>query len=72
MPTQTAAGSAVGVREKIVSFGRALNPEELGGCLGVDEQMVRKYARLGQIPCFRLGTLIRFDPAKLCDWYETL
>lgn len=60
------------VREKIIGFGRPLNPKELAGCLGVTDQMVRKQARIGAIPHFRIGTSILFDPAKVCVWFDEL
>lgn len=59
-----------GIREMIAGFNRALTAEEIAGLLGVSKQMIRKQSRAGSIPSFRIGTSVRFDPKKLCEWYE--
>jgi excisionase family DNA binding protein len=60
-----------GIREMIASFDRALTAEEVAGLLAVSPQMIRLQARSGVIPSFRIGTSVRFDPKKLCEWYES-
>lgn len=61
---------AIDVKEKIASYGRPLTVEELASCLGFQDQLVRKYARKKVIPCFRLGTAIRFNPREVCKWID--
>jgi excisionase family DNA binding protein len=59
-----------GIRERLADFDRALTADEVAGLLGISAQMIRKQARTGDIPCFRIGTSVRFDPQKLCEWLE--
>ena len=58
----------VSVREKIASFGKALNAEQLADILGVSEITVYKHAKAGRIPSFRIGTCVRFCPKAVAEW----
>jgi excisionase family DNA binding protein len=64
--------SNVGIKDRILAFPRALEAKELAGLLSVDEGIIYRQARSGIIPSFRIGTLVRFDPKKLGEWYERL
>jgi excisionase family DNA binding protein len=62
-----------GVKDHLLAFTRpSMEAKDLADILGVKEGSIYKQARAGVIPCFRLGTLVRFDPKKLSEWYEKL
>lgn len=56
------------IKERIASYGRALNAEELADILGVSKVTVFKQAKKGLIPSFRVGTCVRFCPKKTSEW----
>ena len=43
---------------------------ELCRLLSVSNQAISLWVSKGTIPHFRLGTLLRFDPAQLIEWLE--
>jgi len=54
--------------DKIEKLGRALNAGELTFLLGVCKITIFKLAKAGRIPCFHVGTCVRFDPKKVAEW----
>ena len=42
--------------------------EDLCQFLSVSERWVYERTRRGMIPCYRLGTLLRFDPKEITAW----
>lgn len=46
----------------------SLNTEEAGAFLKLNVVALRKFARAGEIPSFRIGSLLRFDVADLEQW----
>jgi excisionase family DNA binding protein len=47
---------------------RALTAEELASLLAVSKVTIFKQAKAGRIPCFRIGTCVRFDPRAVANW----
>ena len=47
-----------------------LNAAELAALLVVTQATVLRWARMRQIPHFRIGDTIRFDPDMIADWVE--
>ncbi len=47
-----------------------LTVAELAKLLNVTEATVQRWARKRQVPCIRIGDVIRFDPGMLADWIE--
>jgi excisionase family DNA binding protein len=47
-----------------------LNVAELAKLLRVTEDTVQRWGRKRQIPCIRIGSVIRFDGGMLADWVE--
>jgi excisionase family DNA binding protein len=45
-----------------------IDAEAAAQLLGVPETWVREKARLGRLPCIRLGRYVRFDPDELIAW----
>lgn len=60
--------SPVSVRQMLAAFGKALTSEELAGVLNVSVDSIQKRAKRGSIPCFHIGTSVRFCPKTICDW----
>jgi len=60
----------VGIRERLAAFDRAITAAELATLLAVQPDMLYKLARKGSIPHIRIGTAVRFDPARIADWIE--
>jgi excisionase family DNA binding protein len=58
------------IKELIAAYGRALAAAEVSQVFGVSKGTVFKQARRGDLPCFRIGTSVRFDPHKLCEWLD--
>ena len=56
------------IRERIANFDRAMTADELAGILGVSRITIFKHAKDGRIPCFRIGTCVRFCPQTVADW----
>ncbi|MEW6555114.1 MAG: helix-turn-helix domain-containing protein [Actinomycetota bacterium] len=46
---------------------RLLTSKEMAPILGISEAEVRRSARLGYIPYYRFGRLMRFDPAEVLE-----
>jgi excisionase family DNA binding protein len=68
MPVATAP--IPGLKDRILAFERALTAEEVATLFSTHEDTIRKSARRGDIPSFRIGTSVRFDPKFLAEWYE--
>ena len=49
---------------------KLLKPEDVAAMLGVARKTVIVWARLGQIPCVRVGRFVRFDPAEIDRWLD--
>jgi len=46
----------------------ALTVSEVAEILNISERQVYKLASLNIIPCFRVGSSIRFDPSQVAAW----
>jgi excisionase family DNA binding protein len=58
------------IKERIGSFGGALNAEELAKIFRVTKASIYEQTRKGSLPSFRVGTSVRFDPKVVCEWYD--
>jgi excisionase family DNA binding protein len=72
MQTATPAVTAVpkDIAEQIAAFPGALNAKQVARIFGISAAMVYKLARSGVLPCFRIGTNMRFAQKDLVDWYR--
>ena len=59
---------AISLADKIEKLGRALKAGELALLLGVSRITIFKLAKAGRIPCFHVGTCVRFDPKEVAEW----
>jgi excisionase family DNA binding protein len=57
--------------DQIEKIGRALTAEELAKLLSVSRVTIFKQAASGRIPCFRVGTCVRFDPRAVANWLRS-
>jgi excisionase family DNA binding protein len=58
--------------DRIEKFDHALTAVELAEILAVSRITVFKLARAGRIPCFRIGTCVRFDPQVVARWLRRM
>jgi excisionase family DNA binding protein len=58
--------------DQIERFRHALTAAELAELLAVSRITVFKHAKSGRIPCFRIGTCVRFDPRAVATWLRKM
>lgn len=68
MPAATT--QPLSVRDRIASFDHALTADDLSKLFAVEPDSIYKKARAGDIPSFRIGTSVRFDPKQIIDWLD--
>jgi excisionase family DNA binding protein len=54
----------------LINFNRALTADEVAALFNIHPNTIYKQARCGDIPSFRIGSSVRFDPKKLAEWYR--
>ncbi len=54
--------------DQIEKIPHALTAAQLAQLLAVSRITVYKLAKAMAIPCFRVGTCVRFDPRALAKW----
>jgi len=54
--------------DMIENYQRALTVEEFAELVRISEKTVRRQIRAGKIPAYRIGTLVRLDPAQTAEW----
>ena len=57
--------------DQIEQIGHAMTAEELASLLGVARVTIFKQAKAKRIPCFHVGTCVRFDPHCVAKWLRT-
>lgn len=62
---------ATSLADRIEQIDHALTADELAPLLAVSRITIFKHARRGNIPSFRLGMCVRFDPSAVADWIRT-
>jgi excisionase family DNA binding protein len=58
--------------DQIERIGHAITAVDLAQLLGVSRVTIFKQAKAGRIPCFRIGTCIRFDPRAVAEWLHKM
>ena len=58
--------------DQIERIGHALTAAEVAEYLSVSRISVLKWAKAGRIPCFRIGTCVRFDPRAVATWLRKI
>jgi excisionase family DNA binding protein len=62
---QEGGGGLIGLLEKRTT---ALKASEVARLLSISSTQAYRLAESGRIPCFRIGTAVRFDPSDLVVW----
>jgi excisionase family DNA binding protein len=58
--------------DQIAQIKHALTATELAQWLAVSRITVFKLAKARRIPCFRIGTCVRFDPRAVANWLRKM
>jgi len=58
--------------DQIAQIKHALTAAELAQWLAVSRITIFKLAKAGRIPCFRIGTCVRFDPRAVATWLRKM
>jgi len=58
----------VNLIEKLEARSGAMKVAELCELLGVDDKHIYRMAARGQLPSFRVGGAVRFDPHEVANW----
>lgn len=65
-------GLCVGLCAQLRSFKQAMTVAEVAGLLHVSERHVYALVQKGEIPSFKVGSAVRFDPESLWTWLERM
>lgn len=60
----------MGIVEKLLQFDRALTVSELAKLLNMSRRTIYEHAASGRIPSLRIGSSVRFDPARIAGWVK--
>ena len=60
------------IADQIEKTDHALTAEDLAELLSVSKVTIFKQAAAGRIPCFRIGTCVRFDPRAVAAWLRRM
>ena len=58
--------------DQIERIPHAITAAQLAQLLAVSRITVFKLAKAGRIPCFRIGTCVRFDPRAVATWLRRM
>jgi excisionase family DNA binding protein len=68
MSLEIANNQMLSLPQRIEGLKRALTAAELAVLLAISPITIYKMAKSGRIPCFRIGTAVRFDPHQIAEW----
>ena len=54
--------------DQIERIPHALTAAEVAQLLAVSPILIYKLAKSNRLPCFKIGTCVRFDPRALAKW----
>jgi excisionase family DNA binding protein len=60
--------AASSLPDRIEQYGHALTAGELAKLIAVSTISIYKLAKANRLPCFRVGSCVRFDPRAVADW----
>jgi excisionase family DNA binding protein len=63
---------ATSLPDQIERIPHALTAAELANWLAVSPISIYKLSKAGRIPCFRIGTCVRFDPRTVANWLRKM
>lgn len=59
------------MREHVTHLAELLSAQEVAQLLRLDPYTIRRMAREGQLPGYKVGKSYRFDRQRVADWLET-
>jgi excisionase family DNA binding protein len=57
--------------EELESRNGGIKVSDLAAILGVDDKHIYRMAARGQLPSFRVGGAVRFDPQEVAKWLRS-
>src|SRR5262249_50876685 len=60
--------AGVSLEDMLAQRGTALTVKEVAEVLNVSERLIYQQVQIGEIPHFRIGAAVRFEPAALGKW----
>jgi excisionase family DNA binding protein len=72
MPDDKWGALCVGLCAQLRSTKKAMTVPELAAMLAVSERHVYALVQKGEIPSFKIGSAVRFDPEALWTWLQKL
>ena len=57
--------------EQLERLDRALTSKDLERLLTVSKATISREAAAGRLPCFRIGSSLRFDPKAVAEWLRS-
>jgi excisionase family DNA binding protein len=57
--------------EELEARSGGMKVSDLAAILGVDDKHIYRMAARGQLPSFRVGGAVRFDPQEVAKWLRT-
>jgi excisionase family DNA binding protein len=66
--SEQGSSEGVGLADSLEQKRRALLVVEVAELLNISERQVYKLVAGHRIPCFKIGTSIRFDPVAISEW----
>jgi excisionase family DNA binding protein len=58
----------VSLEEMLAQRGTALTVKDVAQVLNVSQRLIYQQVQIGEIPHFRVGAAVRFEPATLAKW----
>jgi excisionase family DNA binding protein len=56
------------ILEQLEKLNRALKSKDLEEMLALSKATISREVASGRLPCYRIGSSLRFDPPKVADW----
>jgi Helix-turn-helix domain len=69
-PTVSTKMTSSVVLQKLATFNRPINADQVADTFGVKRRSVYHFVRKGSIPHFHIAGKLMFDPGILAAWYE--
>jgi excisionase family DNA binding protein len=54
----------------IESLDGALTVKQVSKLTGIGKTTIYEYAAEAPIPCYRVGSILRFDPKEIAEWWR--
>jgi excisionase family DNA binding protein len=58
------------ILEQLRRADHALTSKDLERLLAISKSTISREVSSGRLPCFRIGSSLRFDPRKVAEWLE--